>query len=80
MSETIYIVASRSGVVLEGFTRVGPVGAAHKAQAKEGARGWVELVVPLDNRVGVLLLVAEAGNKIHDQHGWSLSWPARKGI
>ena len=56
------------------------MGAAHKAQANEGARGWVELVVPLDNRVAVLLLVAEAGNKIHDQHGWSLSWPAGKGV
>ena len=39
------------------------MGAAHKAQANEGARGWVELVVPLDNRVGVLLLMAEAGTR-----------------
>ena len=36
--------------------------------------------MPLDNRVGVPLLVAKAGDGIYDQGGWSSSWPKGKGV
>jgi len=56
----------REGVVLEGYSSGAGCERGVQGAGKRGARGWVKLVVPLDNRVGVPLLVAEAGDGIHD--------------
>jgi hypothetical protein len=79
MPATIYIVVSRSGVVPKCYSS-GAGWCGVQGAGKRGAQECVELVMPLDNRVGVTRLMAEAGDKTHDQRGWSLSSPAGKGV